>query len=354
MTLSDLSLMSGPALEIGIDGVWFRHADDSTFGDEEAAATRLVSWADGPRPGPTVSDEVLARLKKRLTAELEEARKKKEKLGQKLQPMLMFYVDRTTQASLVNQVLGVALEAGIDRYRIVGSDADELADKRAGRRRSVEPFAPTDEGGERPLRVVRMQVESAEPSAGGKGGSANKLGNLQGGGDNPKARARARQRLRQPRGLNLTVYIRSSGFDVGATGATLPPIEGCPDDGPTICLADPDVSPNELFVKARDEARRRNYDKSARLLEEGVSAYDFAALYRKVAAIKKQYPEASTVRLADPSGFLFALAIRVFDTLRLQRQAGPEATNAELWRAKPERSGRRPTSLLPNAIWRLP
>ncbi len=128
--------------------------------------------------------------------------------------------------------------------------------------------------------------------------------------------------------LQLTIGISTSGFTIAATGAKLPPIVGCPSEGPsTVCIKKgQDVEAMLGKVKALrekfDSTGNRDFsDQSDAELNSAVEAYDFRSLYNILVGIKKKFPEETVVNLgADPS-VPFEILIKTMDTVRFKLES---------------------------------
>lgn len=130
--------------------------------------------------------------------------------------------------------------------------------------------------------------------------------------------------------LNLTVGISTSGFTIAATGAKLPPIPGCPEQGSaTICTkSGKDVVAMLGQMKdLRDRfdaqpANRELLNQSDAKLTEAVEAYDVRQLYNELARIKQKFPDEVIVNVGADPGIPFELVIKVMDTARFKLAGG--------------------------------
>lgn len=138
--------------------------------------------------------------------------------------------------------------------------------------------------------------------------------------------------------LNLTVAIDSKGFRIGATGAILPPEQGCPEDGPTLCLSDDsmDSSAIKKKVKQAREAFENESDTSAiKLLQEASSAYDWMGLYNKLSEIKKKYPDETVVKISANPDIPYAFVVRAMDVVRYKLPEESYDSREQFWAAEP-------------------
>lgn len=117
--------------------------------------------------------------------------------------------------------------------------------------------------------------------------------------------------------LELMLFIEPAGVRVAGEGALLPPIAGCPADGPTVC--------NEGGADASDlmgEVRASSGAERDGALSELVALYDLSALYAAVLKIKVRYPDETVVTVAASPGVPFAVVSAVLDAVRWKRAGG--------------------------------
>ena len=133
--------------------------------------------------------------------------------------------------------------------------------------------------------------------------------------------------------LDLSITISSSGFYISAVGAQVPPIDGCPTQGPTICLADESVDVDAAFDDARQIIYAGDETAGEDRLEEGLRAYNWRALYNTLTTFKNEYPDETTVRLAADSDIPFALTVRTMDVARYRLEEDSYDDNTEFWQA---------------------
>ena len=126
--------------------------------------------------------------------------------------------------------------------------------------------------------------------------------------------------------LNLTVSISSDGFGLATTGAVHPALPGCPEPGPTVCLAK-DVDLDATFGVAK-----RTGDAAA--LESALQAYDWKELYGELARIKEQHADETTINITADSDVPYAVIVRVMDVARFKLDKETFASNSEFWTAQ--------------------
>ncbi|MGM0559399.1 MAG: hypothetical protein ACQEVA_23650 [Myxococcota bacterium] len=133
--------------------------------------------------------------------------------------------------------------------------------------------------------------------------------------------ARPKQRP-QDRGLDLTVSIQSDGFAIDAAGEELPPLDGCPDDGPTICRRDTTLDADELVAEARRLQKAGELGASQQRVETILATYDWPRLYDTLTTLKEQYPDETVIAIevAAPETIV-AVVAQVMRTSRYKLRA---------------------------------
>ena len=151
--------------------------------------------------------------------------------------------------------------------------------------------------------------------------------------------------------LGLTVAIADDGFEVATSDETFGPIDGCPDDGPTVCLADPEVDVAAKVAAARRAIDRGKKTRGESLLQEVAAAYDFAALYSELRALKADHPGESSVQLTASPDMPYELLVRVMDAIRFELDQNRYASNEAFWKASTAaRGGGRPDELFSRPV----
>lgn len=138
--------------------------------------------------------------------------------------------------------------------------------------------------------------------------------------------------------LELYIHITPEGFRVSGLGSMIDPVEGCPDDGPTICLAN-DVDVENLSQKARSAGLENNPESADAKLGALMEAYDWAELYDLVTLFKQDFPAEDYVAIAGDPELPFEMWVRTADLLRYQYDSdSPEEISADAARmiANPE------------------
>ena len=117
--------------------------------------------------------------------------------------------------------------------------------------------------------------------------------------------------------LNLTLGISARGVRVSAEGGNLPPISGCPADGPTVCN-EGGADASDLIAKV---ASTQGAERDA-ALGELVAAYDMHSLYNTAVRIKNAYPEETVFTVTADPDVPFTLVAAVVHAVRDRRDAG--------------------------------
>jgi biopolymer transport protein ExbD len=139
--------------------------------------------------------------------------------------------------------------------------------------------------------------------------------------------------------LDLTVTVGESGFYVAARDAREPPVEGCPDSGPTVCLNDDTVNIGDLTKQARSDFASGNSDAGQKKLRQIEDAYNWMALYNKLMEIKKMIEQNQDIKdtnviniTADP-GIPYDLLIRTMDIARYKLAEDSYSNRDTFWKA---------------------
>lgn len=141
--------------------------------------------------------------------------------------------------------------------------------------------------------------------------------------------------------LNLTVAIDSKGFRIGATGAILPPQKGCPEGGPTLCLADDSMDSSDVKQKVKQAREAFASDSKSeaaahKLLQEAAAAYDWTGLYNELSEIKKKYPDETVVKVSANPDIPYSFVVRAMDVSRYKLPEDSYDNREKFWAAKPK------------------
>ncbi len=138
--------------------------------------------------------------------------------------------------------------------------------------------------------------------------------------------------------LDLTVTVGENGFYVAARDAREPPIDGCPDGGPTICLQE-DKNVGDLIDGARSDFQNGNEDAGQQKIRDVENAYNWRGLYNKLMEIKGMIEQNQDIKntnviniTADP-GIPYDLLIRTMDVARFKLEDDSYDSDDEFWSA---------------------
>lgn len=118
--------------------------------------------------------------------------------------------------------------------------------------------------------------------------------------------------------LELSVALSRDGFEVSANEERVAPLDGCAEDGPSICLAEPAVDVAEQFARAERLFDSGDNTAADAALREAMGAYDFRRLYNELADIKARHPDETRIALTGEPDIPYALLIRAMDVARFK------------------------------------
>jgi biopolymer transport protein ExbD len=133
--------------------------------------------------------------------------------------------------------------------------------------------------------------------------------------------------------LDLSITMSNSGFYVSAGGSILPPIEGCPTEGPTICVQDQSLDMETLLDEARQRMMAGNVEAGEDRMEQALRNYNFRELYNMLTGFKADFPDEEAVRLSADSDIPFALTVRVMDVSRFVLEEEEYDDDEAFWAA---------------------
>ena len=90
-----------------------------------------------------------------------------------------------------------------------------------------------------------------------------------------------------------------------------PPIENCPEDGPTICLDDENAKLSSMVDQARTAFRNGKPSRGRAFLDQAEGIYDFRRLYNQLVVLKKSHPTEREVKITAASETPVQFVIRV-------------------------------------------
>ncbi|QDG50349.1 hypothetical protein FIV42_06265 [Persicimonas caeni] len=133
--------------------------------------------------------------------------------------------------------------------------------------------------------------------------------------------------------LELTVALSNAGFEVMAAKERLPAVDGCPAEGPTICLADTSVDVAGKFDEAKRLYDAGKPDAAKSVLDGAMQAYDFRGLYNQLAQLKKAHPEETRVVFTGEPDMPYAMLIRAMDVARFKLEKDNYRESTQFWAA---------------------
>ena len=145
--------------------------------------------------------------------------------------------------------------------------------------------------------------------------------------------------------LNLTVAVSAKGFRLGATGAILPELPGCPVPGPTICLEKTDAKVGMMLENARNKLVAGDTQGGEAEMSQAMAAYNWKELYNQLARIKGQYPDETLINITADPDIPYALIVRVMDVSRFKLEKDSYKDTTAFWSA-PYKKGAKTNDLL--------
>ncbi|MFW5968987.1 MAG: biopolymer transporter ExbD [Persicimonas sp.] len=116
--------------------------------------------------------------------------------------------------------------------------------------------------------------------------------------------------------LDLTVDVSKEGFDIRANQERMDALEGCPEDGPTVCRIDEGEDLEKIFERVRRSPPGDVANESQAVLDEAMEAYDFRRLYNTLVELKRDHPDETRVKLTGEADVPYALLVHVMDVAR--------------------------------------
>ncbi len=118
----------------------------------------------------------------------------------------------------------------------------------------------------------------------------------------------------------------------------MPPIAGCPADGPTVCLRkDANVDVAAQFTQARkimDSGNDGALTDGQVELEKGIQAYDWRELYNLLSGIKQKFPDETIMNVSADPDIPFSMIVRMMDVARYRLEKDAYPAQTEFWEAK--------------------
>lgn len=150
--------------------------------------------------------------------------------------------------------------------------------------------------------------------------------------------------------LNLTVAVNAKGFRIGATGAILPEMVGCPVPGPTICLETQSVDVGAKYAKARTDLAGGNSGQAEAELDAALGAYNWKELYSQLVKIKNQYKDETIINISADPDVPYAAIVRVMDVARFKLEKDSYSKTSEFWAAQYAKGGAGYEELFPDPV----
>lgn len=150
--------------------------------------------------------------------------------------------------------------------------------------------------------------------------------------------------------LNLTVAVNAKGFRIGATGAILPEMAGCPVPGPTICLENQTVDVSAKFAEARSQLAKKQLGAGEAALDGALGAYNWKELYNQLVRIKTQYKDETIINISADPDVPYAAIVRVMDVARFKLGKDSYSKTSEFWSAQYAKGGTGYEELFPDPV----
>lgn len=115
------------------------------------------------------------------------------------------------------------------------------------------------------------------------------------------------------------VHISPRGFEVRLRGTILPPIEGCPPEGPTVCTPVPADRLQAMLDEARALFLQQQNEPAQKLADEYRNSFDFRNLYNQMTRLKKDLqdsPDETWLVISADADVPYLVLIKTLDTLR--------------------------------------
>ena len=138
--------------------------------------------------------------------------------------------------------------------------------------------------------------------------------------------------------LNLTVAIAPTGLRISAEGGNWPVVQGCPQDGPTICLKDGKQGSeiSDQFRQGRQKVAAGDMKTGEELIESALKSYNWHLFYNELSRIKKKFPEETVMNVSADPDIPFAAVVRAMDVARYKLKKGSYDQPQAFWDAKYE------------------
>ncbi|QDG51095.1 AgmX/PglI C-terminal domain-containing protein [Persicimonas caeni] len=130
--------------------------------------------------------------------------------------------------------------------------------------------------------------------------------------------------------FTMTAALSAEGIDLITPKGRLPSLDGCPKDGPTLCLEKGDIDVADELAKARERQEAGELQASQDHVDRALSAYDWTGLYAKLTEVKGYYPKASVIGFRPTDDIVpVAVLVHAMDVARFKRKKdGSECAEA--------------------------
>lgn len=125
--------------------------------------------------------------------------------------------------------------------------------------------------------------------------------------------------------LSLMVTVVNDGIVLSARSKIMAPVEGCPPEGPTICLDADRHKPD--WRRVRQLAQDGDVPAAEDALHEALEAYPMHELYNTLARLKAEHPYETKITIGADPNVPYAAVVRVVDIARY-KLAKPRYDNA--------------------------
>lgn len=141
--------------------------------------------------------------------------------------------------------------------------------------------------------------------------------------------------------IPFRVHLGAHGIDVFEHGSRVAPVEGCADDGPTICLADGADDAAQIWASVRKAWADQDVDRAYALTGEALAAYRFFELYNVLMRLHRQAPGREALEISASPGLPAVMLTHTIAVALYEREQGPFDTVEAFRQARPVRDYRR-------------
>lgn len=135
----------------------------------------------------------------------------------------------------------------------------------------------------------------------------------------------------------IGLAIDASGARVTVGKQLLAPIEGCPSDGPTVCMDDGREDVSELFGQIRQAAHDGDDERVQTLVDQAIQSYDFRSVYNVLSEVKDEHPDEERLVITAGPDVPYAVLVRAMDIARYRLEKERYADDMQFWAAAEQR-----------------